>query len=138
MMYINIKKLQSWRIRPYKIPSFFFSLLFPFFSLFSSLFFFPPSSPLFRFFPPHGVQVCPSFGAVGREVVQRSEGCKFNSLLKCPLARHFFLFFFPFFTLLSFFYSSFQNCEEYTFSPGFAIFGGIRIAACSYIFIFVV
>src|SRR4029434_3312318 len=46
---------------------------------------------------------------------------------------HFFLFFFPFFTLLSFFYSSFQNCEEYTFSPGFAIFGGIRIAACSYI-----
>src|SRR4029434_4362177 len=26
------------------------------------------------------------------------------------------------------------NCEEYTFSPGFAIFGGIRIAACSYIY----
>src|SRR4029434_3358499 len=46
MMYINIKKLYSWRIRPYKIPSFFFPLLFPFFSLFSSLFFFPPSSPL--------------------------------------------------------------------------------------------
>ena len=62
MMYINIKKLYSWRIRPYKIPSFFFSLLFPFFSLFSSLFFFPPSSPLFPFFPPHGVRVCPSFG----------------------------------------------------------------------------
>ena len=45
--------------------------------------------------------------------------------------------FFPFFTLLSsilsFFHSSFQNCEEYTFPPGFAIFGGIRIAACSYI-----
>src|SRR4029434_5084442 len=48
MMYINIKKLKSWRIRPYKIPSFFFSLLFPFFSLFSSLFFFPP----FSFLPP--------------------------------------------------------------------------------------
>src|SRR4029434_1498735 len=31
MMYINIKKLYSWRIRPYKIPSFFFPLLFPFF-----------------------------------------------------------------------------------------------------------
>ena len=39
------------------------------------------------------------------------------------------------FNPLSFFYSSFQNCEEYTFSPGFAIFGGIRIAACSYIFV---
>ena len=48
MMYINIKKLYSWRIRPYKIPSFFFPLLFPFFSLFSSLFFFPP----FSFLPP--------------------------------------------------------------------------------------
>src|SRR4029434_3234256 len=48
MMYINIKKLYSWRIRPYKIPSFFFSLLFPFFSLF----FFPPSSPFFPFFSP--------------------------------------------------------------------------------------
>src|SRR4029434_8326831 len=47
------------------------------------------------------------------------------------LLLHFFLFFFPFFTLLSFFYSSFQNCKEYTFSPGFAILGGIRIAACS-------
>src|SRR4029434_5589551 len=42
MMYINIKNLYSWRIRPYKIPSFIFPLLFPFFSLFSSLFFFPP------------------------------------------------------------------------------------------------
>src|SRR4029434_1811514 len=42
------KKLYSWRIRPYKIPSFFFPLLFPFFSLFSSLFFFPP----FSFLPP--------------------------------------------------------------------------------------
>src|SRR4029434_6833343 len=48
MMYINIKKLLSRRIRAYKIPSFFFSLLFPFFSLFSSLFFFPP----FSFLPP--------------------------------------------------------------------------------------
>src|SRR4029434_3142096 len=64
MMYINIKKLYSWRIRPYKIPSFFFPLLFPFFSLFSSLFFFPPSSPLFPFFPPHGVRVCPSLSSV--------------------------------------------------------------------------
>src|SRR4029434_7269176 len=48
MMYINIKKLKSRRIRPYKIPSFFFSLLFPFFSFFLS-FLLPPfflSSPL--------------------------------------------------------------------------------------------
>ena len=48
MMYINIKKLYSWRIRPYKIPSFFFPLLFPFFSFFLS-FLLPPfflSSPL--------------------------------------------------------------------------------------------
>src|SRR4029434_2232471 len=58
MMYINIKKLYSWRIRPYKIPSFFFPLLFPFFSLFPLF----SSSPLFPLFPPHGVRVCPSFG----------------------------------------------------------------------------
>src|SRR4029434_7067564 len=62
MMYINIKKLYSWRIRPYKIPCVFFPLLFPFLSLFSSLFFFPPFPPLFPFFPPHGVRVCPSLG----------------------------------------------------------------------------
>src|SRR4029434_5199810 len=61
MMYLNIKKLYSWRIRPYKIPSFFFPLLFPFVSLCSSLFFSPPFPPLFPFFPPHGVRVCPSF-----------------------------------------------------------------------------
>src|SRR4029434_1807690 len=49
------------------------------------------------------------------------------------LSSVFFPLFFPSSTLLSFVYSSFQNCEEYTFPPGFAIFGGIRIAACSYI-----
>src|SRR4029434_2805231 len=32
------------------------------------------------------------------------------------------------------FFYTVTNCEEYTFSPGFAIFGGIRIAACSYIY----
>src|SRR4029434_879057 len=83
MMYINIKKLYSWRIRLYKIPSFFFSLLFPFFSLFSSFFFFPPSSPLFPFFPPHGVRVCPSFGA---ECYTLAYVCgHISPPLKCPL-----------------------------------------------------
>src|SRR4029434_7790002 len=58
MMYINIKKLYSWRIRPYKIPSFFFLLLFPFFSLLSSLFFFPP----FSFLPPSWCASVPQLG----------------------------------------------------------------------------
>ena len=61
MMYINIKKLYSWRIRPYKIPSFFFPLLFPFFSLFSSLFFFPP----FSFVPPSWCASVPQFWRSG-------------------------------------------------------------------------
>src|SRR4029434_1811515 len=81
MMYINIKKLYSWRIRPYKIPSFFFPLLFPFFSLFSSLFFFPPSSPLFPFFPPHGVRVCPSFGSGACTAASQQEGHGFDSCM---------------------------------------------------------
>src|SRR4029434_8298233 len=58
------------------------------------------------------------------------------SFTKTLLSSLFFPLFFPSSTLLSFFYSSFQNGKEYTFSPGFAILGGIRIAACSYICIY--
>ena len=62
MKFINIKKLQSWRIRPYKIPSFLFSL----FSLFSSrpllLSSQKPETGYILFYPPALVIVCDLVG----------------------------------------------------------------------------